>query len=338
MSTDGLDPIHVELPPKFSWNQSRWKSYQDCDRLYAWSDIEGLEPDRPRKPLALGSAIHKAQVEIHKGDCTPEAVEAGIQFAQDAFKTGMKTRGPELPGDSEEVEDGLKTIKRMLPAYYAYWKAKGQLWKPLGQELWFNVEVGERTNVFLLGTIDNLASYVNALWLVDYKTMAKLDMREFLKYEIDVQPTAYIYGGTKQLSLNAKAEGKPPIMIRGMIIDGMVKTTTPQFHREIYTRTIPDLREFELEFCMKSWEVAAKRAIIKGNKKAYDAYTERIWALGREAGWKVVFPKNTQQCFRYGTCSFRDLCAKDNEVRRLAYRKRSEDYVDKARLELRIER
>lgn len=323
------ESVFIEAPP-FFLNQSRWKSYADCDRIYAWEQIEGIIPDRPRLPLAVGTVIHKAQVEIHKNGGTPEAIEEAVKNAIKQFEASMKTLGPQLPGDAEQVADGTSTIGRLLKAYHRHWKELGQQWKPLGQELSFCVEVGEGTKVFLVGTIDNLCVLNNSLWLVDYKTMAKLDMREFMKYEIDVQPTAYIYGGTKQLSLNAKAEGKPPVMIRGCIIDGMVKTTIPQFHREIYTRSMEDLRNFELEFCMKAWEIAAKHSIHKGDRAAYNIYRDKMYDLGRTS-WKVLFPKNTQQCFRYGTCAYRDLCITDNEVRRMAYRKKEPDYVDKAR-------
>lgn len=323
------DAVYIEVPP-FYLNQSRWKTFQDCDRLYGWFHVEGLEPDRPRKPLVIGTAIHKAQVAVHSKGFDPATVEEATKKATEFFTKAMN-RGIQLPGDQAEILEGQKTIQKLLPAYYRHWGALGQVWKPLGLELSFCVEVGEGTNVWLVGTIDNLVTLNNSLWLVDYKTMGKLDMREFLKYEIDIQLTAYIYGGTKQLSIDAKKLGKPPVIIRGAIIDGMVKTLIPQFHREIYTRSIDDLREFELEFCMKAWEIAAKHALVQGDREKYDAYTTKMWELGRAGGWKVVFPKNTQHCFRYGTCSHRDLCVADTDVRRMSFRKRVPDYVDDAR-------
>lgn len=321
------DSTFIVMPSTYL-NQSRWKSFQDCDRLFGWEYVQNLVPDRPRKHFVVGTAVHKAQVHIHSKKSTPESIVEGVTLAQDFVEKKMK-QGIELPHDAAE-RDELKTmLGKMLPAYYRHWGALGQVWKPLGMELAFCVEVGEGTKVFLVGTIDNLVTLSGALWLVDYKTMSKLDMREFLKYEIDIQLTAYIYGGTKQLSLNARAEGKPPVVIRGAIIDGMVKTTVPQFHREIYTRDMTDLREFELEFCMKAWEIASKEAMVKGNRTAYNLFRDKMYDLG-STDWKVAFPKNTQQCFRYGTCSHRDLCVMDNETRRLSYKNRGEDYVDDA--------
>lgn len=324
------EAVYVELPRVFL-NQSRWKNYQDCDRLYGWEQIEGLSPDRPRKPLVTGTAVHKAQVAIHQKGVNATSIAEAVKAAQEFYAAKMTPNGPQLPGDAETVLEGQTMLGNILPGYFKHWAHLGQVWKPLGQELAFCVEVGEGTNVFLVGTIDNLVVLDGNLWLVDYKTMGKLDLREFLKYEMDIQLTAYIYGGTKQLSLDAAKEGKPPVWIRGAIIDGLVKTKEPQYHREIYTRSIQDLKEFEVEFCMKAWEIAAKEAIVKGNKSAYNLFRDKIWDLGRQ-NWKFAFPKNTQHCFRYGTCDYRDLCAKDNPTRRLAFHKRHPDYVDAARV------
>lgn len=303
-----LEPLYIDLPP-FYINQSRWKSYQDCDRLYGWEHIEGLEPVRKKVYFEIGTAVHNAQVHAQLKGATKEAFEEATAAAEASFRKGME--GPKLPGDEEIIQQGVDVIKRMLPAYHQHWGAQGQMWKPLGMELAFCVEVGEGTNIFLVGRIDNLVTFMNGLWLVDYKTMGRLDLRDFLKYEIDVQLTAYIYGGTKQLSLDAMSRGEKPVIIRGAIIDGLVKTATPQFHRELFTRSVDDLREFELEFVEKAREIQVKHARVKNGEP-----------------WKVVFPKNTQQCFRYGTCAFRDLCVKDNEVRRMSFRKRTPDYVD----------
>lgn len=328
------DVIKIELPP-FFLNQSRWKKYQDCDRLYGWEEIENIVPDRARMPLVVGTAVHKAHVAIHQKGGTPEVILEATKIAQDFYRKEMTPTGPKLMGDEEQLQEGLATLGRMLPAYYNHYSKLGQVWKPLGQELSFCVEVGEGTNVFLVGTLDNLVTLNNSLWLVDYKTMGKLDMREFMKYEIDIQLTAYIYGGTKQLSLQARSEGKPPVVIRGAIIDGMVKTQVPQFHREIYTRSVDDLREFELEFCMKAWEIASKHAIVAGDRVAYNLFRDKMYDLG-STDWKVAFPKNTQQCFKYGVCSHRDLCVKDTPTRRLSYRKRTPDYVDAAALKAKV--
>jgi hypothetical protein len=322
--------VFIEAPPKFFLNQSRWKSYQTCDRYYGWWNIEMLAPERVKKHFKVGTAVHAAQVVAHEGGGTPEAFAEGLKIAEESIRRETPQSLMKGVEDEEELTENLDTVRRLLPAYRAHYAGRGQLWKPLGMELAFCVEVGEQTGVYLVGRLDNLVTFMNGLYIVDYKTMKKMDMRNFLQFEIDIQLTAYIYGGTKQLSIDALARGAKPVMIRGAIIDGMVKTQVPQFHREIYTRTIDDLREFELEFCMKAWEIAAKHAIVDDDRAKYNYYADRMYQLGRQGGWKITFPKNTQQCFQYGTCSHRDLCVKDNETRRMIFVKRGNDYVDDA--------
>jgi PD-(D/E)XK nuclease superfamily len=310
-----LTPVPAARPTRqtFYLNQSRWKQVMDCPRLYGWQHVEGIEPDKPRIYLEVGTAVHAAQVIAHAKGGTKEAFDEATQVAESMFRKAMASQKIKLPSDQEEVDEALATIKTLLPAYYRHYAAQDQLWKPLGMELKFCVEVGEQTGIFLVGRVDNLVLFHGGVWICDYKTMKKLDMRNFLKYELDIQLTAYIYGVTKQLSLDAAQRGQPPVMVRGAIIDGMVKTQVPQFHRELYTRSLEDLREFEIEFVETANTLRARH--------------ERA-AHGEN--WKHVFVKNTEACYRYGTCSFRDLCAKDNDVRRLAFRKRPSDYVDVA--------
>lgn len=331
------DSIVIELPPIFM-NQSRYKNFQDCPRYYGWLHIEGLISSRPRKQLVTGRMVHEAQLEIYSGGSTPEVISAATEKAAKRFVEEMKPVGPQIAIGgvvdeklTEESREGELLIKKMLPAYHRFWGDRGMLWKPLGQELEFCVEVGEGTGVYLIGRIDNLAVYMNGLWIVDYKTMPKNDPREFLKWNTDIQLTAYIYGGSKQLSADAKKQGKAPVRIRGAIIDGMIKTALPQFERETFTRTIEELREFEQEWCFNVWDIAAREAMIKGEKTKHDLFREKQYALGAAAGWKIAFPKATNHCFRYGQCSHLDLCVKDNETRRVAFIKRTPDYVDGAR-------
>jgi hypothetical protein len=322
--------ITIELPP-FFLNQSRWKAFQDCDRLYAWSEIERLEPNRLRRPLEIGTAIHNAMVAVHEHE-NPGSAEA-FAVATEAAKQHLRERwkdAPKLMGDELAVNEDAELIGRLLPAYHRHYSSMGQVWKPLGQEIAFKVEVGEGTGIYLVGRLDNLVTFMGGLWMVDYKTMGRLDTRDFTKYDMDIQVTAYIYGGTKQLSLDSMAKGGKPIMIKGAIIDGLIKTIVPQFHRDLFTRTVDDLRNFEIEFCQKAWEIAAKHAIVNHRRDMYDIYTEKIWNLGQEHGWKATFPKNTNNCFRYGTCAFRDLCVNDTEVRRMAFTRKTLDYVDEA--------
>lgn len=302
----------MNLTEDFYINQSRWKSYQDCDRLYAWLYVINIMPRRPRTYLLFGTAVHWAMEQAHLLGGSEEAFERATKGAVELFERSVKgLGGPLFDDDRAKIDDARKMLPSIVSAYRQHYEAKGTVWKPLGTEMELDVEVGEDSHIRLVGKIDNLVNFMNGLWLVDYKTMNKLDMREFMKYELDVQLTAYIYGGTKQLSMQSMSKGGKPIVIRGAIIDGIVKTQVPQFHREMFVRTIDDLRDFEQEFVEKAREIAIKHRRVQNGEN-----------------WKTVFPKNTNHCPAYGGCAFRDLCVRDNETRRMDFTPRPPDYVD----------
>jgi hypothetical protein len=153
-----------------------------------------------------------------------------------------------------------------------------------------------------------------ALYLVDYKTAGKMDPRDLLKYELDLQLTCYTYGLSRLLTDESVKAGGEPIRVQGAIIDLLVKTQTPQFARETFTRTDEELAEFELEFVEYGKRIEAQLARVNAGED-----------------WKIVFPKNTESCFKWGRpCDFRDLCLKDTPTRRAVFNKRKPDYVDSA--------
>ena len=287
--------------------QSSVKDYQSCKRLYAWQRLEGLQPSERRPALAIGTAVHAGLAELFSGT----ELRAATTKAVETFKDEM---GPaSLPGEQTMLVEGEDLIRRMIPAYHDHWEEVEGIFTPLGIEVEFFVEVGEDSNVFIRGRVDNLNSFLGGLWLVDHKTIGRNDPRDRLKYEMDAQPTTYIYGLTKQLTLESLARGGKPVVIRGLIVDWLIKTKRPQFERARYSRTIEELREWESETVEIGQEILSRFKRVEAGED-----------------WKTVFYKNTDHCFKFGTCAFRDLCVVDSPARRLSYVSRKKDYVDTA--------
>lgn len=325
-------------------NQSSLKDYMNCRRLWAWRRHQNLDVPGKRAVLEIGTATHKGLAVFDAGGvgselarlrAMPEKTQedfSQMKFLESISKWPAKEQcvavarryleqsaGPAVSFADKSLDEAVEVIDRILPAYIDYWGDQGELWKPLNQEIEFLVEVGEGTDNYLRGKADNLSTYKSALYLVDKKTAGRNDPRDLLKYELDIQLTGYVYGLTKHLSQEAIAQGRPPVFIRGAIIDVLVKTKVPQFIRELYTRTVDELEDFEVEFNEYADE-------IRRNEDRVSDGTP----------WKTAFPKNTEHCFRYGVCAFRDLCLKDNQVRRQMYVRRKADYVDDAKKQLEI--
>lgn len=331
--------------------------------------FHSTDPKKEALPYVAGDELGKAL------EADVRAIEAGKEAtaAEEVTKTAiaampegkeavaihtavtMLTRraGIQSAFEDKSLSEADEITRRTLEGYFKHWSEKGQLWRPLQQEVQFLVEVRpgwwrttfgpesvvalnpvwtadvaasllaewERlphSGVFLRGRADNLAVVPGiGLYDVDYKTAAKNDPRDMLKYELDMQLTFYIYAITKQLTTDSVEQGKPPLTLQGAIIDLLVKTKIPQYLREIYTRSNAELEEFEQEIVEYGRELRARHDRVDAGED-----------------WKIVFGKNTQHCFRYGTCPMRDVCLKDTPVRRQLYDPRTPDYVDEAQAHL----
>ena len=303
-------------------NQSRLQVYRDCPRKFYWKFVENLDTDRPAINLEVGSGTHEGLAELGAGRPLEEAIEAAVA----RYRRDLPKR--RLPGDDELYADGEETVRRLLTAYEDHWGREGQKWHPLGNEVAGKVEVGEGTGVFLTFRSDKFVQWHGGLWIVDHKTAAKMDPREMMKYQMNIQVTAYIYGAMKLLQTR----------IQGVIVDFLVKTKIPQFAREVFERTDEELNAFEVEFVR--WARQIQRDTIDASEMAGDAEPIAVNLANNLTGlfhiegrpW-LAFPKNDKECFRFGTCSFRSLCMDpSNTGLREQFVLRKEDYVDDAAL------
>lgn len=314
----------------FVLNQSRLRDYLNCRRYYGWAYYLGLVPPGRVPALDIGSAVHEGlAILMAPGDEPPEEkLEKAVKASRDFFQKDKVLSAFSPTAEQEEMAE------RLIRGYFARYQDTDQLWAPLGQEISIcvEVEVGwwrhlfsglgdgspwtpNPSGIFLAGRTDNLSTIQGGLWIVDYKTAGRMDPRDMLRYEMDIQLTAYIYGLSKQLTQN---EGTPT-EVKGAIIDLLVKTKVPQYAQELFTRTPTEMEEFEKEFIQYGYEMAERHQLADSDPD----------------NWKDHFPKNTDYCFKYGSpCKYRDLCVADTPTRRLAYVSRDPDYVSEAQAEL----
>ena len=300
---------------KYRMNQSRLQMYNDCPRRFYWKQVANLDIDFPILKLELGSGVHEGLAWLGAGSDMKQAIEKSKQrFLQEYTGRAL------MPDQQAELDAACATIERMLPAYVDEWERTP--WTPLGQEIGGEVEVGKVSvgghvwTVSIVFRLDKLVTWNHQIWLVDHKTAAKLDLRDVAKYAMDVQMTAYTYAGTKLL----EAQGVPGITnprIQGVVVDMLVKTQIPQFHREAFMRTDEDLVEFQYDWLGWSEEIIRRRERAK-----------TFEAVGIPG--KLAFSKNTKNCYLFGNCPYLDICpaGKDTPQSRLAYVQRRKDYVD----------
>jgi hypothetical protein len=282
---------------EFTMRQSSEQDYQGCKRLYGWNRLEHLAPPNIQWNLVFGSAAHLFLQEKARGMETAPAVQVAEKYIQ------TETKGRLIGEDVQFYEQYMDMLKSLLPMYEKYWGDDAHVFIPLGNEIKGRVAVGPpEAKVFLVFKTDKIVNYLGHLWLIDHKTMGKNDDREFAKYEMDLQVTAYIYGVSKVLGTR----------VAGVIIDGLIKTRVPQFRRESFLRSDEELAEFELEFVEMCQEIAWRMRRVQNGED-----------------WKIVFYKNTRHCYHWGRpCAFKPLCLHDSPVMRMAFMPRKPDYMD----------
>jgi hypothetical protein len=307
-----IDPVRRTI--EYRMNQSRLQVFMDCQRRFGWKFDQNLEPDRPQIKLELGSGVHEGLAVLAAGGDMATAVAHSVA----RFRKYLPTRL--LPGDTEEIEKAEDTIRALLPAYADHWTQ--QNFTPLGLEIGGKVEVGRFTIdgqewvSRLVFRLDKLVTFNNQLWIVDHKTAAKLDLRDIAKYAIDVQMTAYTYAATRMLQEQAKELGlSQEPRVQGVIIDVLVKTKVPQFHRDSFYRTDGDLIEFQYDWTI--WSEQMVRAKLRADQFEASGLPRML-----------AYPKNTRSCYHYGTCPFLNLCIKDTPTNRAEFIKRPVDYVE----------
>lgn len=297
-----MSEIWAELVDRapLDMNQSRMRLYKQCHRKYWFQYVENLVMDRPAQRLELGTAIHKVLADVQSGRSVEDSIKGGVSHLNSALSDTRHV------GLAEERDQAIDVLERVIPAYFGHWDEDSTPWVSLGQEVSGRVEVGQNTGDFLVVRIDDLVIWRDHLWIIDHKSMAKMDTREVMKYGIDIQPKAYVYAASKILQKR----------VAGIIMNFLVKTKVPQFHREVFVFNNADLAQFQREWNETCGEL---RWRLKRTRDGEDP--------------KTVFYKNETQCFSYGgKCWYYELCQDDTPAQRLIYITRKGDYVDDPRL------
>jgi hypothetical protein len=276
-------------------NQSRIVQHNNCKRKYYWTFELNLVPDKPQWALDVGKAAHEGLAALNDGRNREQVMKATAESWTKSMKA-VKF----MPGEREMAAEHFAKLVHMLEAYINHYEGVDD-WVVLKPEVQGRVEVGEGTGCFLIFRTDAIVTWRRALFLLEHKTMAQNRMDNFLKYQLDYQITSYIYAITKLLK----------VRVAGVILNALIKTTIPQFKRDMFTRTDEQLVEWEFETVEQIREIMwRKRRVANGENP------------------KTVWYKNTSECFRYGQCPYRQLCLHDTPVARASYAKRPTDYVD----------
>lgn len=246
-------------------------TWQTCQRKYYYRHVRGLVGKVEATAPNFGKAIHAGLDSWY--------TDKDVTKAVDVFK-------------SNYVEDLVRDDKRthkmgewILTNYDA--KYRDQPHELIKTEHSFRVPLANGN--FLIGRIDKIVRWNNALWVIDHKTTSQLGANYFKMAEPNMQFDIYTYA--------ARAEGYPVV---GVIVDALLvaKGLLDSTQR---TRLTP-LARFD---CYRSDDhMAESMDTILSIQSEIDRC--------RESG---VWLPNYGACTDYGECAYRRVDMEDRDIR-----------------------
>lgn len=260
------------------WNASAITDWLKCPRYYQYRWLDQWEEQTQSPHLVFGSIFAEALLVYYKSlaaDAEREdAIRASVRFAWD------KSRG----WDSTHNLKNRFTLLRTLVWYFEEYKDDLPVHSDINGpavERVFRIEI-DNGNA-LVGTLDRVVVYSDALWIMDQKTTGSaLGPHYFREWDLSSQMFNYTFAGQM---LFGEA-------ISGVIIDAaQIGAGFTRFARNPTYRTRSQLAEW------------------------YDETLLHIEDAQR-ATREQHFPRRLTSCSMYGGCAFAQICSKSPESRK----------------------
>ena len=260
------------------WNASALTDWLKCPRYYSYRWLYNLTEIEESPHLRFGSIFAEALLVFYKeralGAAREEAIRHSVRFALRAS----------LGWNSDHNLKNRFTLIRTLVWYFEEYADDLPVYSDINGpavERTFRIEI-DGGNA-LVGTLDRVVVYSDAIWIVDQKTPgSSLGPHYFRDWDLSDQMFNYTFAGQM---LFGEA-------ISGVIIDAaQIAVGFTRFGRSPTYRTKSQLAEWYDETML---------------------HIEDAQRAARESR----FPRRLTSCGMYGGCAFRNICAKSPESRK----------------------
>lgn len=263
---------------QFLWNASALSDWQKCPRYYQYVWLNGWTGAGLSPHLRFGDEIAKAMHLFHLRTANGEDREEVIL---DVVEIVLR-RTADFKSDHR-----LKNRENLIRTIVWYFEEYNP--DPLstyvdegGPALERQFRIAADDGVFLVGTLDRVIVYADALWIQDQKTTGgSLGPHYFEDWNLATQMFNYSFAG--QMIFGES--------ISGVMIDAMqIGANFSRFARQPIYKTRGQLDEW------------------------YDEAMQHI-ADARRATRERAFPRRLSSCTNYGGCAFASICSRPREVR-----------------------
>jgi hypothetical protein len=264
--------------------------FSSCPRKYYWQHIRNLRSPSGSTALRYGLTWHAAlesyYLHIQQSSWSDAAV--ALSKAALAAKTTWDTETAVFPNFYSDY----RTLENCLLAFTTYIDHYAQdksYLKVVEIERIFKLPITiiDGTSINFTGKIDAIVSLNDSLWLMEHKTTSMSLSQQQARINRDPQVIGYSYAGTRLPNL--------PAPISGILIS--------THHLSAYKSRMTGLYNSpKIEF--------ERRPQIFTDGDFSSWRTSFIWTAGQllDCLDRNYFPMQLDSCYRYGKCSYTDLC------------------------------
>jgi len=278
------------LQPHPTWNiydSTKVSEYKSCPRSYFFKYILGWRPERPSNHLVFGSVIHTALAYCYEnGGFTNENIESAFDLAYAEYREVFSS-------ETDNLFKG-KHPGVIIPALIEYSERyKHDDFDVIHTEVAGGVLIDPE--ITLKFKIDLIGRSRSGLYFaMEHKTGSRLDASFSDKYSLSTQIGMYNH----VLNMMYFKENE------GVVVNGLIfRSKDRDFIR------IP-MRKTDDQMAVWQWDTQNWIKRIKED-------TSNIMAQDTSDTILTIFPMNSENCVKWGTCPFFDYClAWPNPLRR----------------------
>lgn len=307
--------------------QSEMKALDMCPKKWWFRYNEKLDSKRPRRALDVGTAAHNGIEMFYKYPSMgiKDIVKNILEMYDRDLKRFLEVGG--YPPDDEEIAEDRILIESMIRLYADY-AAKNDKFKVISMEEEFNLPIIDPTgniheNLRFMGKVDAIAILNNCHFLVEHKTMSRLE-RDYWWPHLN-QIDAYTYAMQRKMGVKfygaifnvlvKKLPSKPKLLKGGKRISKTLGDTTEELFTRVveeYGLNVDDYLDILTSIRAKG-NPFVKREMIFRNEDNIKETELKIWHAMQRKINLGFFPKNKTDKCNY-MCGYKDLCIDDQQL------------------------
>lgn len=291
------------IPETLTFTHSLKKDWLACRRKFLLNYLARLSSKRLVIPFFIGGYFHKGLEKFYKGEDPEEFIpELVVDMETKAKKAVFLS-----PEEEEKLAVASAIVEGMLYSYCRHYAKDLKRWQIVQAEFRFSVPIVE--GVEYTGQLDLIVKEGGDYWIVEHKTVGRLDKAYVDRLPLDTQITGYAIGAKHSLKVPIKGviynvARKPQIRPRS-------GETNEQFANRVVTdyAARPDFYFYREQLFRDSSEtILYKREVAEMIADIQEKL--QLVRKGDQGEIAAHFHRNTDNCTLRGTCQFLDICTK----------------------------